>query len=371
MRTDEPDQPLIQEPALSDTPPDTTAEQQPFEDNTSQEEEIHITTQEPEQPAPSSASSPDFSVPPAPTPQADKDSNMQTPDSDTAMDQHTDSMAQMTPQKTIPALTPDIPVTKDFITDLALYAATAYHPARTRTNPTDQPIINLGFKQLNMRYGVHLTGLDHMAEDKIEARKKLLDVMMSPTILNIAHTMYAQAFIRELLKQAKLQTRDFRQGNTVTTRTLNTAQVHEMVHLYATKIHDSGACFSAVASHPTLLKTMNQYFHAVQQADEAFIAYHEAEAAGAGTQELETLAKEIKKTILAKEYLQANILIWGNPKTSSLSQGEVLEIASWVYRRIQERPDNIAAIKSIAHLADKLAGSLFDAIQEPAPPAQP
>lgn len=266
-----------------------------------------------------------------------------------------DSVDSSVSMKATPPQTDRI-LTGGFVTDLASYMASAYKPAKTRANPGGRAMIAMTFKRLNMRYGVDMTGLNVPSGDVLAARKKAYRHLMSPIVLRLAYGLFSEQFIEELAQAAADQQRDFSKNDGYASRNLQDWHVREMLKLYASMVSDAGNCFKTFASRPDLVAVMNRYFDAVRNVNVAYQQYSDREAVGASQKELDSISKQIQQAIKLREELKGNLL--GAVKLRSgalIDETDVLNIASWIYRRLKADPDSINAIGAIASLSQDLA----------------
>ncbi len=268
--------------------------------------------------------------------------------------------AEATPSVSMRAAEPqtDRVMTPDFIADLAEYLAAGYHPAGTVDNPSQAPMSTVTFKKLNMRYGVDLYGLDVAGMDPAVGRKQALDHLMSPIVLRLAYGLYGERLVQALTDAGLRQTRAFNGGE----RALSQAEVGRMLALYAALTRDVGRTFEIFASRRELVTLMNRYFQAVRGVNQAYADYADREAAGAPDKELDAISVDIKKAITYRESLRRELLRGAMPaKGSHLTEGDVLDIASWVSRRLTADPDAINAVGALAIISRELAQALDQA----------
>jgi len=250
-------------------------------------------------------------------------------------------------------------LTPDFVSDLAAFLARAYHPAGTRDNTGNRGLTTMTFKRLNMRYGVDLTGLDVDARDSATGRNQALSHLMSPIVLRLAFDILSDPFVHELADQGARQQRAFQNGGAYAKRPLRDAQVREMLKIHASLVADAGKIFRTFASRPDLLTAMRRYFQAAADVNAAYGKYADREAVGAPQKELDAISVEIKNTIQAREKMRVGLMQGATPRSGSLlSEGDVLDIAAWIYRRIKANPEAINAVGAIASLSKELADKL-------------
>lgn len=255
-------------------------------------------------------------------------------------------------------------VTPRFILDLARYAVSNYHPAGTRHNDRKSGIATLSFKKLNMRYGVNLTGLDVDARDVDKARSTVFELILNPVVLNAIYKFYADDFVDALIQEGRTQTRSFRtKGGGFEERPMEPGQVREMLALYAKMAGDTAMVFRSFSSNPGLVQTMADYFASVARVHAAYEEFAALEAQGRTGEALSRVSVEIRDAIMAREALKSEILKKTTPSERSfgLSDGEVMDIASWIYRRVSNDAGRLSSIGSIATIFLDFSGELEDA----------
>ncbi|MEW5773336.1 MAG: hypothetical protein AB1916_07400 [Thermodesulfobacteriota bacterium] len=280
-----------------------------------------------------------------------------------------------------PPLVEDAVVKLGFVTDLAQTLAEAYHPAGTRHNPSAKPLIATSFRKLNMRYGTEFTGLAHENPDPDKTRPALFDYLMNPIVLRALADLYAEPFIQALAEAGRSSEREFgSEAKGYETRPLGPDQVAEVLRLYARQARDLGACFRVFAERRDLTTAVARLVEASQRVNTAYAAYKEMEADRAPRQAMDAQGEEIKRSIAERERLRQGLLAGvapqgGAAKSFTLTEGDVLDVAGWVYRRLRANPDRINAVGALAQLLPELAAGLEAAADNPpvspAPAADP
>lgn len=297
----------------------------------------------------------------APRPEESTDQAAQ-PDS-TALADVGEEMPAPTGSVTMRAADPasDRVLTRAFVRDLAAFLARAYHPAGTRDNLSNRGVTTMTFKRLNMRYGVDLTGLDVDAKDSAIGRDQALSHLMSPIVLRLAFDILADPFVEELAAQAANQSREFTNGSGYAARTLRDGHVREMLKLHAALVNDAGKIFRTYASRPNLVSAMRRYFQAVEAVNAAYGKYADREAVSAPQAELDAISVEIQNAIKTRDTMRANLMKGAAPGSGSmLTDGDALDIAAWIYRRLKHDPESINAIGALASLSTELSQKLND-----------
>lgn len=271
----------------------------------------------------------------------------------------------------------DSVVKPQFLADLAAVLAQAFHPAGTRHNPGAKPLITVSFRKLNMRYGVELIGLAHASPDLDQARPAIFDYLLNPIVLRTVFDLYADRFTAELVAAGRGQEREFgSEAKGFAARPLSDAETAEMLRLYARQARDLGTCFRAFAERRDLTTAVARMVEAAQRVTAASAAYKDLEAENAPRQAREAQAEEIKRSIAERERLRQGLLAGimpggGAAKGFSLSEGDVLDVSGWVYRRLRTSPERINAVGAMASLLPELAARLEAAAETPlAPPGQ-
>ena len=243
-------------------------------------------------------------------------------------------------------------VTPQFILDLARYAVSNYHPAGTRHNADGIGVTTLSFKKLNMRYGVDMTGLDVETRDVEQGRRKIFDLILNPIVLRTIYTLYYDDFVDALIREGLSQSRMFRTESGFVERPMQPVQVREMLAVYSNLSRDVGLVFRSYASNPGLTDLIADYLAAKARVHDAYGEFAALEAQGRSGEALSRVSDEIRNSILEREALKNKILEKATPteKTFSLSDGEVLDVVSWIYRRVAEDPDKMTSMGALASI---------------------
>lgn len=272
----------------------------------------------------------------------------------------------------------DAVVKLGFVADLAQTLADAYHPVGTRHNPGKKPLVATSFRKLNMRYGTEFIGLAHESPDPDQVRPALFGYLMNPIVLRAVSDLYDGPFTEALYEAGRSSEREFgSDAKGFETRLLGPEQVAEMLRLYAGQARDLGACFRVFAERRDLTTAVARLVEAAQRVNDAYATYKEMEAGRAARQALDAQGEEIKRSIAERERLRQGLLAGVMPqgsaaKSFSLTEGDVLDVAGWVYRRLRANPDRINAVGALAQLLPELAARLEQvADNPPAPPAEP
>ncbi len=276
--------------------------------------------------------------------------------------------ANATAQAPLPE--PDKVVTPDFIKNLARFTASCYHPAGTRHNKGKVGLTTCTFKKLNMRYGVRLTGLAHESPDTEAAREEIFAYAFNPITLRLIYNIYAQDFTRALAEAVQDQTREFLSGSGKYVEAgLGPEHAAEMLGIHARLAADTARCFQYFARKPDLVSTMAKYFKAAQEVLETYGEYAALEAEDADPKALDKVSEKIKQAIMAREKIKNSIISGVRPKAEpfSLSEGDVLDMAAWVYRRVSGHPERINAVGAVASLLLELAEDMENASGSTAP----
>jgi hypothetical protein len=199
---------------------------------------------------------------------------------------------------------------------------------------------------------------------------------MNPIVLRAMADVYAEPFTLALAEAGRSSEREFgSEAKGYETRPLAPAQVAEMLRLYARQARDLGTCFRVFAERRDLTTAVARMVEAAQRVNDAYAAYKELEASNAPRQAREAQGEEIKRSIAERERLRQGLLAGvmpqgGAAKSFSLSEGDVLDVSGWVYRRLRTSPDRINAVGALAQLLPELAARLEAAADNPpAPPA--
>jgi len=271
-----------------------------------------------------------------------------------------------TAQKPLPES--DDVVTPGFIKDLARFTASCYHPAGTRHNKGKVGLTTCTFKKINMRYGVRLTGLTHQSPDAKAAREEIFAYAFNPITLKLIYDIYADDFTLALTDAVQNQTREFLSGSGKYVEAgLGPEHAAEMLRLHARLAADTARCFQSFSRNMELVSTMAQYFQAAQGVLEAYGEYAALEAEDADVKALDRVSEKIKRAIMTREKIKNSVISGIRPKAEpfSLSEGDVLDMAAWAYRRVSGHPERINAVGAVASLLLTLAEDLENAPKSP------
>ncbi len=258
-------------------------------------------------------------------------------------------------------------VSPAFIKDLASFLASSYQPAHSLNNTGNHGITTLSFKQLNMHYGINLTGRTVQKTDPLQGRREVLDHLMSPTVLRIVYDLFSDSFVRELALQGSKQERLFEKKATHVRRKITTNQVREMLRIYGTQVHNIGILFQAFGKNPALIPAFDAYYAAVRRVNTAYALYADKDAQNADQQQLDELALEIKDAIQQREEKKETVLTLLDAENNvHLGHEEELEIAQWAYRRIKQDAEATKSIATLASLAKELTLKMTQYVYPPA-----
>ncbi len=275
---------------------------------------------------------------------------------------------------------PEDPVVRlSFVDDLARLTVENYFPAGSHLSAGKKGVLLLSLKTLNMRYGTKLVGLAHESLDLLPARKEIFKYVLNPTVLQLIQAMYADRFVAALQEQAAGAKRTF--GKTQP-RHLNEKETKEMFGLAAVQAREFGLCLESLAAMEDLAVRVETYLSSVKAAlsanedfREALNRYQElrAQAADAGKLspdakrllnttriEMEQVGDEYSQSLARRERLKTSLAgrIKRDSGITTLSEGETLYAAQWVYRRLRENPDYREAVATAGLMLKDLSTTL-------------
>jgi len=260
---------------------------------------------------------------------------------------------QTVPEQADEGYTPGDLVTPQFVLDLARYAASNYHPAGTRHNAEDQGVLTLSFKKLNMRYGVTMTGLDVDTRDVESARDTIFGLILNPIVLRTIYNLYQDDFIAALAQETQSQTRLFRTASgDYAVRPMQPVHTAEMFELLAHMTRDVGLVFRSFAANPGLVGVMAEYQDARQRVHAAYGEFASLEAQGKSGEALNRVSDEIRDAIITREGLRSAVLAKIVPQEEdfALSDGDVMDIAAWIHRRVSPDIERMPSMGALASL---------------------
>ncbi len=276
----------------------------------------------------------------------------------------------------------DVFLTSFVAKDAAAYFIEHYHPAGSRNNSGSQGTLDVSFKTLNARYGLELVGVKNTDMSLERARKKILSFIMDPRVLQQSYDLAADDFIRSLIKKAEASEKFFQdQSGAEQAATLNTSQVSEFLELSSDYFLDVAGVLEVLTEDKKTSSLVKASFQADRAADEARYVYNKAAYAyenfkkklqenstGLNNQQerlrklkaqKESAAAAFREAIQERERIRQELtgLIENRTGKVQLDSHDILYIAQWVQRRLQEG-DNRPALQVAAGLLRVLSQDL-------------
>lgn len=246
-----------------------------------------------------------------------------------------------------------------FVTDVSEYIVEHYFPANTRQNPSNKGIFTLGYKQLNMRYGLEVSYFGHDGTDENSARKQIFEYVFRPGILTTLHTIYAESFIKDLALKAGEVTREFKQPDgSFEQRPLNSDEVAECLGLVSGFLREGGRVLRAMAANERVLAMLPEYETASRQVNQAYLAFNDLRDADG--QKLSRASEDVKQTIEGREELRRTIIkaVRRDAGGLGMSDDSIFYLVQWGARRMAGNPDRNDSLAVAAKLLDDMAGRL-------------
>lgn len=246
-----------------------------------------------------------------------------------------------------------------FVSDLSDFMLDHYQPAGTRQNPTDKAVFTLGYKQLNMRYGLEVSHFAHDSPDVPGARKQVFDYVFRPGVLTALHTLYAESFVQDVAQKAALAEREFqRPDGGFETRTLNGREAAEGLGLMAGFLRDAGRVLRAMGANERIMAMLPEYEEASRQVNLAYSEFNDLrESGGKG---LAQAGERIKKAIERREALRQAVVgaVRRDAGRLALQQDAIFYLVQWGARRVAADETRRGSLSVAGKLLDDLANKL-------------
>ncbi|MCF8107958.1 MAG: hypothetical protein K9J81_03095 [Desulfohalobiaceae bacterium] len=276
----------------------------------------------------------------------------------------------------------DMFLTSFVVKDAAEYFVEQYHPGGSPNDPDGQGTLDVSFKTLNARYGLELVGVKNTGLSLKRAREKILSFLMDPGVLQQSYDLAADDFIRSLIKKAESSEKFSRvRSDAGQPATLQAARVSTFLRLCSAYFQNVAGILEVLAEEKEPSVLVTAYFQAEQEATEAHYMYNKAsyaykdflssvqENATATDDQQDTLkklktereaaAEAFRQAIQEREQIRKDLtdVIERRIGELQLDSHDVLYIAQWVQRRLQEG-NNRSALQVAAGLLRVLSREL-------------
>ena len=276
----------------------------------------------------------------------------------------------------------DMFLTSFVVKDAAQYFVEQYHPGGSPNDPDGQGTLDVSFKTLNARYGLELVGVKNTGQSLKRAREKILSFLMDPGVLQQSYDLAADDFIRSLIKKAESSEKFSRMRNDAEqSASVKAARVSTFLRLCSAYFQDVAGVLEVLAEEKEPSVLVAAYFQAEQEATEAHYMYNKSsyaykdflnsvqENATATDDQQDTLkklkteresaAEAFRQAIQEREQIRKDLtdVIERRIGELQLDSHDVLYIAQWVQRRLQEG-NNRSALQVAAGLLRVLSREL-------------
>lgn len=266
-----------------------------------------------------------------------------------------------------------------FFDDLARQVVERYHPAHTEHNTENKGVLLLSLSALNLRYGVELIGLEHVAPSVLEAREEIFEALLRPDVIDSAWQAFGAYFLQALIDQALSAKRvAAAPADARTERTLSTKEVSEFLQLLSASTIQISQTASLFVRSDQAASLMNSWLEARVEALSANSRYlhviallEEARTASPTDQDrIATLhaqrdaaAQKIMESIAAREQAKQRLLdIYKNDsRVRNMPETELLFVSQWLYRRLHEHPERAAALILLSQRMEQFSENLQNA----------
>ncbi|NCD26662.1 MAG: hypothetical protein EOL86_13870 [Deltaproteobacteria bacterium] len=264
----------------------------------------------------------------------------------------------------------DTVVGHGFVQDLSRYLVSAYHPAKTKRNPSDQAKLALNLKSLNIRYGVDFPGLNVDPMETLKARQTIFAHVFTPTVLEFLQNIYVPLFLDNLEEALRDAPRVLASGQQVD---ISEAQRQEMLNLLAAKMRTVGKTVATLARTANIQELVGKYLADMEKVNEAHITFWNLQTDNASVAAVDQASIKIKAAIqtreMSRQRLLQTIVATANPQ--GLDASELIYLAQWIHRRGLDNPALLAQVAKAGDLAVKTATALEERAKQPRPAQNP
>ncbi len=247
-----------------------------------------------------------------------------------------------------------------FVSDVSDYLVGHYHPAGTRENPTGKAVFTLGYKQLNMRYGLEMSFFGHDGDDVPGARQQIFEYVFRPGMLTALHTLYAETFVRNLALKATQAEREFAlPDGSYEVRPLSEGEVKECLGMVAGFLREGGRVLSVMASNERVMAMLPEYELASQGVNKAFAEFNvQRDSAG---QDQDKAGEAIKKAIQSREALRQAVVgsVRRDAGRLSMPDDSIFYLVQWGFRRTAGGEGRTQALSVAGKLLNDVASRLL------------
>lgn len=247
-----------------------------------------------------------------------------------------------------------------FVSDMSDYLLDHYYPAGTRQNPTGKAVFTLGYKQLNMRYGLEMSYFGHDSEDVRGARQQIFDYIFRPGMLTALHTLYAETFVQDLALKAGQAEREFvLPDGGYATRPLSEGEVKECLGMVAGFLREGARVLIVMASNERVLSMLPEYEQASQQVNTAYAEFNTQRESGG--QDQVKAGDAIKKAIQSREALRQAVVgaVRRDAGRLSMPDDSIFYLVQWGARRATDGEGRTQSLSVAGKLLNDVASRLL------------
>ena len=234
-----------------------------------------------------------------------------------------------------------------FIDDLAKWMVAGYSPPSSRGG---RGMISIGIQSANARYGMGMKGLSWIGDDLPSGRAEALRYVYTPGMLDALYRTYIDRFMEAMAEMAEAP----RQNGKV----LEPAHIAEMYRLYARRFRALSGAMQGVASLTDLRSRVQRILAAstaMVEANSRYVeevfAFDQARAGGNETaientrKAMEASSDTYQQATLERDRQREELIgaIRNNPEARNLGDDNLLYVAMWVDRRLQQSPQALDA----------------------------
>ncbi len=246
-----------------------------------------------------------------------------------------------------------------FIDDLARWMVAGYTPANSRGG---RGMISIGIQSANARYGVGMKGLSWIGDNLPAGRAEALRYVYTPSMLDALYRMYIERFMQAMAEASEEAREDG--------KTLEPVQIAEMYRLYARRFRSLSGTMQGVAALTDLrarvariqqaaaamVEANNRYMEEVFAFDQARAGGDEAAIAKA-RKAMEASSETYQQATYERDRQREALIgaIRNNPEARTFGDDNLLYVAMWVDRRLQQSPQALDATLQAATLFLDLA----------------
>ncbi len=238
-------------------------------------------------------------------------------------------------------------VRMEFINDFAVFLAENYWPAGTHPSARTRAASTAGVKWANLKYGAHLQGFGVSKRDPATARKRVLEYVLMPSMINGLYSLYSERFITALNREAARQTRS-RKGAAFR---LTSEDIAGMYGIYAQQARSLAGAVRSYYSSPRNAERVVALIQAEEAASVAGQKFHEALIDKSDSaQAARVYQTAVMRREQSREAVASSLRMGGS--TQGLDTDSLVYVALWLHRRSAA---HAPAVNTLAQALDRCA----------------